>query len=88
MYNQPAIMVVEIDQYGNFMRETVAVKDALLKLLRFSRMHPHSVCTIELRQVDAHRNAEAPRTLQSDIGSARAHTRGAASPHAPGERAE
>ena len=64
--SQPyTVAVVEIDESGNFMREKVTVNDALIKLLRFSRMYQHSECTIELRHLPP--DAEALRASRSEI---------------------
>ena len=52
MLNDYTVTIVEVDQYGNFRRETLPLKEALLTLLRFSRHDPTSVCTIELRQIE------------------------------------
>ena len=43
------VSVLNVDARGNYWRETLPTKDALLKLLRFLRKNPHAVCTIELR---------------------------------------
>ena len=42
------VSVLNVDAKGNYWRETLPTKDALLKLLRFLRKNPQAVCTIEL----------------------------------------
>jgi hypothetical protein len=46
------ITVVKVDAHGNFVRDTVPINVALLEILRFTRKHPDSSCTIELRELE------------------------------------
>ena len=44
------IVVLHIDDRGNFWRETLSTNAALLRVLRFLRQHPDGACSIELRE--------------------------------------
>ena len=46
------VAVLNVDGKGNYWRETVTANEAVLKLLRFLRKNPQSICTIELRRTD------------------------------------
>jgi hypothetical protein len=60
------ITIVNFDAHGNFWRETRCMNDALLKLLRFARQHPQSLCSIQLRDVPQSVTAHLPRLERAD----------------------
>jgi hypothetical protein len=46
------VSVLNVDVKGNYWRETLSLKEALSKILRFVRLNPQSMCAIELRELD------------------------------------
>jgi hypothetical protein len=56
------ISVIKVDAHGNFVRDTMCVKEALLEVLRFTRKHPRSTCTIELREFQSQFTLEMQTT--------------------------
>ena len=64
------VSVQQFDAYGNYTREALPINDAILKLLRFARQFPGSVCTIELRETAQSVVKERPLDRNAHLGIA------------------
>jgi hypothetical protein len=62
------VTVVNSDSSGNYWRETLPINDALLKIMRFARTHPQSICTIELREMERRVTPADERILERGNG--------------------